>query len=169
MKINNYFHNKEDRYIEILKSVGYLDKDKPSDIGLNIALMFIENPYVSYHPDEISLKFMTSRPTVYRHLNKLMNLGFIEKHHYRYGLRYSDLNKAWNYTKTHLNTIIEIITEKIDEATNTAPNPMLHTIKEVDYDEHGRDRHMDKPSERDDKGRKQDDIQSRTLHKTTVG
>jgi predicted transcriptional regulator len=170
MEINNYCNNKEDIYVEILKSIGYLDKSMPSEIGLQVALLFIDNPHVAYHPDELADGFKTSRPTVYRHINKLLKIGIIERcDRNSYIMRYSDFGKAWNYSKNHINTIMEIITEKIEEAKDTAQNPRSHIIREVKCDGQGRDRYMDIPSERDDRRGGQDDIQSRTLQKTTVG
>lgn len=67
--------------------------------------------------EELAAKLKTSKPTVYRHLNKLKSLDILEsvdaedeetgqtKKAYR--IRYSDLSKAWSFTEANVEMAME--------------------------------------------------------------
>jgi len=75
------------------------------------------HPEKAWYVEEISNKLKTSKPTVYRHLNKLKGLDILEEvnvfdeatkqNKKAYRLRYGNLEKAWNFVEAHLKVAIE--------------------------------------------------------------
>ncbi len=100
------------------EQIGYLSKGSDPDIPYKLFLdFFLKHPDKAWVVDEIAMKLKTSKPTVYRHLNKLKGLDILEEvqvneestgqNKKAYKIRYSNLEKAWNFVEAHLKVAIE--------------------------------------------------------------
>lgn len=103
---------------KFFEQIGYLSKGSDPDIPYKLfADFFLKHPDKAWYVEEISAKLDTSKPTVYRHLNKLKGLDILEEVHQfdesskqnkkAYRLRYGNLEKAWNFVEAHLKVAIE--------------------------------------------------------------
>jgi len=100
------------------EQIGYLSKGSDPDIPYKLFTeFFLKHPTKAWYVDEISVKLKTSKPTVYRHLNKLKGFDILEEVHTfdestkqnkkAYRLRYGNIQKAWNFVEAHLKVAIE--------------------------------------------------------------
>lgn len=100
---------------QFLMRIGYIVKGSSPDIPLKLFLeCFIKRPDKAWLVDELAFELKTSRPTIYRHLNKLKGFDILEEiqrgeenRKKAYRLRYGSLSKAWNFTEAHINVAIE--------------------------------------------------------------
>lgn len=100
------------------EQIGYLSKGADPEIPYKIFNdFFLKHSEKSWYVDEISVKLKTSKPTVYRHLNKLKGFDILEEvqifdettkqNKKAYRLRYGNIQKAWNFVEAHLKVAIE--------------------------------------------------------------
>jgi predicted transcriptional regulator len=100
------------------EQIGYISKGADPSIPYKIfSDCFLKHPEKAWFVDEISAGLNASRPTVYRHLNKLKDFDILEEVHVfdemtkqnkkGYRLRYGNLQKAWNFVEAHLKVAIE--------------------------------------------------------------
>ena len=100
------------------EQIGYLSKGSDPSIPYKLfADFFLKHPDKAWYVDEISAKLDTSKPTVYRHLNKLKGFDILEEiqifdestqqNKKAYRLRYGNIQKAWNFVEAHLKVAIE--------------------------------------------------------------
>jgi len=100
------------------EQIGYLSKGADPSIPYKIfADFFLKHPTKSWFVDEIAFELKTSRPTVYRHLNKLKGFDILEEmqvfdeatkqNKKAYRIRYGNIQKAWNFVEAHLKVAIE--------------------------------------------------------------
>jgi len=100
------------------EQIGYISKGSDPDIPYKIfADFFLKHPTKAWFVDEIAIDLKTSRPTVYRHLNKLKGFDILEEiqvfdeitkqNRKAYRIRYGNLQKAWNFVEAHLKVAIE--------------------------------------------------------------
>jgi len=100
------------------EQIGYLSKGADPAIPYKIfADFFLKHPTKAWFVDEIAVDLKTSRPTVYRHLNKLKGFDILEEiqvfdeitkqNKKAYRIRYGNLQKAWNFVEAHLKVAIE--------------------------------------------------------------
>ncbi len=76
---------------------------------------FMKNPSKAWTADELAVLLNTSKPTVYRHINKLRSMDLLENadvpgpEGVRKGfrIRYGDLEKAWSFTEANVNLAME--------------------------------------------------------------
>jgi len=98
--------------------IGYLSKGSDPNIPYKIFNdFFLKHPDKAWYVDEISTTLKTSKPTVYRHLNKLKGFDILEEvqifdepsqqNKKAYRLRYGNIQKAWNFVEAHLKVAIE--------------------------------------------------------------
>jgi len=103
---------------KFFEQIGYLSKGSDPNIPYKLfAEFFLKHPDKAWYVEEISNKLDTSKPTVYRHLNKLKGLDILEEvqafdenskqNKKAYRLRYGNLEKAWNFVEAHLKVAIE--------------------------------------------------------------
>jgi len=103
---------------KFFEQIGYLSKGSDPNIPYKLfAEFFLKHPDKAWYVEEISTKLDTSKPTVYRHLNKLKGLDILEEvqvfdenskqNKKAYRLRYGNLEKAWNFVEAHLKVAIE--------------------------------------------------------------
>ncbi len=104
---------------EFLRLVGYLPEgddgrstEGPIETGVAFRLVrecFVAQPERAWYVEEIAARLGTSRPTIYRHINKLKTLDLLEevgevndgKGRKGYRLRYGNLARAWDFTEAH--------------------------------------------------------------------
>jgi len=103
---------------KFFEQIGYLSKGADPEIPYRIFNdFFLKHPTKAWYVDEIAMKLKTSKPTVYRHLNKLKGFDILEEvqvfdentkqNKKAYRLRYGNLQKAWNFVEAHLKVAIE--------------------------------------------------------------
>jgi len=100
------------------EQIGYLSKGSDPTIPYKIfADFFLKHPTKAWFVEDISSKLEISKPTVYRHLNKLKGFDILEEvqifdetakqNRKAYRLRYGNFQKAWNFVEAHLKVAIE--------------------------------------------------------------
>lgn len=101
-----------------LTQIGYLAPNSDGEIPFRLFYdCFLSNPQKPWHVEELEATLNTSRPTVYRHLNKLKGIDILEEAALEdpvtgqtrkaYRLRYANLAKAWQFVEAHLKVAIE--------------------------------------------------------------
>lgn len=114
---------------KFFEQIGYLSKGADPDIPYKIfSDFFLKHPTKAWYVDEIAVELKTSRPTVYRHLNKLKGFDILEEVHVfdeatkqnkkAYRLRYGNLQKAWNFVEAHLKVAIENYGKTVEHLQN---------------------------------------------------
>ncbi|OPY34509.1 MAG: hypothetical protein A4E32_00238 [Methanomassiliicoccales archaeon PtaU1.Bin124] len=111
--------------LQFLQSIGYLPKGyDPKTAARSVEdsvpyLMFMEcflkNMKRVWLVEEMTVKFGTTKPTIYRHLNKLKAIDILEevdverdgKSRKGYRIRYGDLKKAWSFTEANVEMAME--------------------------------------------------------------
>lgn len=92
---------------------------------------FLKRPEKAWTIDELGTVLDTSRPTVYRHLNKLKALDLLEESVVRpdssegqpkkaYRIRYGNLSKAWNFVEAHVKVAMDNYRKTIDHLQELA-------------------------------------------------
>jgi len=100
------------------EQIGYLSKGADPAIPYKLFKnYFLEHPTKAWFVDEIVADLKTSKPTVYRHLNKLKGFDILEEiqvfddatqqNKKAYRLRYGNIQKAWNFVEAHLKVAVE--------------------------------------------------------------
>lgn len=101
-----------------LEQIGYLSKGSDPTLPYKIFVdFFLKQPTKAWFVDDIANALDTSRPTVYRHLNKLKGLDILEElsvfdevsqqQKKGYRLRYGNFQKAWNFVEAHIKVAVE--------------------------------------------------------------
>ena len=103
---------------KFFEQIGYLSKGSDPEIPYKLfADFFLNHPSKAWYVDEIATELEISRPTVYRHLNKLKGFDILEEiqvldestqqNKKAYRIRYGNFQKAWNFVEAHLKVAIE--------------------------------------------------------------
>ena len=103
---------------KFFEQIGYISKGPDPTIPYKIfAEFFLKHPTKAWIVDEIATELKTSRPTIYRHLNKLKGFDILEEvqvpdevtkqNKKAYRIRYGNIQKAWNFVEAHLKVAIE--------------------------------------------------------------
>lgn len=100
------------RALDARTGVGGLRESLPYRLFMD---HFMRNMGKAWSVDELAVLLGTTRPTVYRHINKLKSLDILESvdvevdGHLKkgYRIRYGDLSKAWNFTEANVNMAME--------------------------------------------------------------
>lgn len=102
---------------EFLAQIGYLAPNSDGSIPFRLFYdAFLLHPEKPWTVEGLESFLDTSRPTVYRHLNKLKGIDLLEETTIEdqagatrkaYRLRYGDLAKAWNFVEAHLRVAVE--------------------------------------------------------------
>jgi predicted transcriptional regulator len=69
--------------------------------------------------EELSVRLKATKPTIYRHVNKLKSMDLLEEAssddgRKGYRIRYSNLTKAWNFVESHVEIAMENYRKSID-------------------------------------------------------
>ncbi len=76
---------------------------------------FMRNMNKAWSVEELAALLGTTKPTIYRHINKLKSLDLLESMDVEfegqirkgYRIRYGDLSKAWSFTEANVDMAIE--------------------------------------------------------------
>lgn len=105
-----------DLLLKFLLDMDYLAEQGPGeeDPRRNIAFRmfrecFLDRPDRYWDVDELKAKLDTTRPTIYRHLNRLEAMGLMERKAVgetvppkrAHRIRYGDIGKAWNFVEEY--------------------------------------------------------------------
>jgi len=101
-----------------LEQIGYLSKGSDPQIPYKLFTeFFLKHPTKAWIVDEMAVALKTSRPTIYRHLNKLKGFDILEEiqtfdetsqqHKKAYRMRYGNFQKAWNFVEAHIKVAVE--------------------------------------------------------------
>lgn len=117
---------------EFLKMVGYLPEGEDRRAGegpvaASLAYRLIrdcllKDPTRPWYADELTALLETSKPTVYRHINKLKSLDMLEevggsadgKGRKGYRLRYGNLARAWDFTEANAQNALRRYRETVN-------------------------------------------------------
>jgi predicted transcriptional regulator len=115
--------------VTLLKQVGYLERGADDEAaimkGVAYRLLrdcFLMRPEKSWTADELITTLGTTRPTLYRHLNKLKALDILEESSVAedesgrkaYRIRYGNLAKAWNFVEANVKIAMENYRKTVD-------------------------------------------------------
>ena len=114
----------------MLKQVGYLDRgaDDEASIRKGVAYRLVRDalllrPDKAWTAEELITMLETSRPTLYRHLNKLKAMDLLEESSLdesdgggrkAYRIRYGNLAKAWNFVEANVKIAMENYRKSVD-------------------------------------------------------
>lgn len=109
-----------------LTQIGYLPKGYDPKTGTTDVLKsvpyrlfaecFLSHPEKGWLVEDLATVLKTTKPTIYRHLNKLKEMDILEELHVEvegghrkkaYRIRYGNLSKAWNFVEAHLEVAVE--------------------------------------------------------------
>jgi len=108
-----------------LIQIGYIPKGydpKTSAVSLRDSVPYrlfmdhlMRNMNKAWTVEELAALLDTTKPTIYRHINKLKSLDLLESMDVEYEgqvrkgyrIRYGDLNKAWSFTEANVNMAME--------------------------------------------------------------
>ena len=108
-----------------LIQIGYIPKGydpKTSAVSLRDSVPYrlfmdylMRNMNKAWTVEELAALLDTTKPTIYRHINKLKSLDLLEsmdvdfegQMRKGYRIRYGDLNKAWSFTEANVNMAME--------------------------------------------------------------
>lgn len=133
---------------EFLMLVGYLPESEGSDRSIAYRLVrdcFLRNPERPWYPEELSGVLKTSKPTVYRHINKLKSMDLLEevpevrasgKGRKGYRIRYGNLARAWDFVEANSQNALKRYRETVDHLQNLVdgsrrPSPPATDRKEA--------------------------------------
>ncbi len=122
----------DDVALQFLAQVGYLPtgygpKTKATDVRGSVPYKLFMNCFMKnmkrvWLVEEIAATLKTTKPTIYRHLNKLKGMDVIEevvtergkqsKKGYR--IRYGDLKKAWSFTEANVEMAMDGYRKTVD-------------------------------------------------------
>lgn len=115
--------------IAFLRQVGYLDRGADDEASMRTSVAyrlfrdcFLLRPDKAWTAEELITALDTSRPTLYRHLNKLKALDLLEESamphegnsRKAYRIRYGNLAKAWNFVEANVKVAMENYRKSID-------------------------------------------------------
>jgi DNA-binding transcriptional ArsR family regulator len=117
---------------EFLRLVGYLPEGEDGrgsegPIGHSLAFRmvrecFLRDPSRAWYIEELTAVLQTSKPTIYRHINKLKALDLLEevggvadgKGRKGYRLRYGNLSRAWDFTEANAQNALRRYRETVN-------------------------------------------------------
>jgi DNA-binding transcriptional ArsR family regulator len=117
---------------EFLRMIGYLPEGEDGrgsegPIAQSLALRLVRecllgDPSRAWYAEELASVLRTSKPTVYRHLNKLKALDLLEevagaldgKGRKGYRLRYGNLARAWDFTEANAQNALRRYRETVN-------------------------------------------------------
>ncbi|UCE38501.1 MAG: helix-turn-helix transcriptional regulator [Thermoplasmata archaeon] len=111
---------------------GYDPKTGTTDVKKSVPYKlftecFMGHPEKGWLVEELAVELKTTKPTIYRHINKLKDLDILEEMHVEkeegrtskaYRIRYGNLSKAWNFVEAHLEVATENYRKTADHLQN---------------------------------------------------
>jgi DNA-binding transcriptional ArsR family regulator len=91
---------------------------------------FMRNTSKAWTVDELAALMRTTKPTIYRHINKLKSMDILESMDVEfdgqmrkgYRIRFGDLRKAWAFTETNVNMAMENYRMTVDHFQTLVDN-----------------------------------------------
>jgi len=117
--------------VEFLNSIGYIkytskdfDAAKKS-VGYRLFKeCFLLHSSKLWNVDELIAYLNTSRPTLYRYLNKLKSLDLLEEEHEgiskKYRLRFGNFKKAWSFVEANVKLAMENYAKSVEHIQKLA-------------------------------------------------
>ncbi len=117
---------------EFLRMVGYLPegadgRGSEGPVAQSLALRLVRecllrDPSRAWYAEELSAVLKTSKPTIYRHINKLKALDLLEevggasdgRGRKGYRLRYGNLARAWDFTEANAQNALRRYRETVN-------------------------------------------------------
>ncbi len=117
---------------EFLRMIGYLPdgedgRGSEGPVARSLALRLVRecllrDPSRAWYAEELAAVLRTSKPTVYRHINKLKALDLLEeapgatdgKGRKGYRLRYGNLARAWDFTEANAQNALRRYRETVN-------------------------------------------------------
>ncbi len=104
--------------------IGHTARKGP-DHGISFRIFYdclLLHPTKSWTVEELAQACGTTLPSVYRHVNKLLDLDLVEDLHIEvdgdrrraFRLRYGNLSKAWNFAEAHFQNAMESYRRSVD-------------------------------------------------------
>ncbi|MCI4360234.1 MAG: transcriptional regulator [Thermoplasmata archaeon] len=127
---------------EFLRMVGYLPEGEdrragegPVAASLAYRLVrecLLRDPARAWYAEELVAVLKTSKPTVYRHINKLKSLDILEevsgaadgKGRKGYRLRYGNFARAWDFTEANAQNALRRYRATVDHLQSLLERPM---------------------------------------------
>ncbi len=118
--------------VHFLSSIGYMkynpDKDfeeAKKSVGYRLFKeCLLLHPEKLWSVDELLTYLNTSRPTLYRYLNKLKSYDLLEEEHEgiakKYRLRYGDIEKAWSFVEANVKMAMENYRREVEHIASLA-------------------------------------------------
>ena len=134
---------------EFLRLVGYLPEGEEGrgsegPIAQSLAYRLVRDcllrdPGRAWYVDELTAVLRTSKPTVYRHVNKLKALDLLEevggasdgKGRKGYRLRYGNLARAWDFTEANAQNALRRYRETVNHLQTLVEKKGLETPPKV--------------------------------------
>jgi hypothetical protein len=128
----------EEISLQFLKMIGYLPKGyDPKTDAANVqdsvpyrmfTECFLGNMRRVWLVEELAVYLKTTKPTIYRHLNKLKSIDILEEvdairgaqRKKGYRIRYGDLSKAWAFTEANVEMAMDSYRRTIDHLQKLA-------------------------------------------------
>ncbi len=122
--------------LQFLMQIGYLPKgydpkteviDIKDSVPYRLFMdCFVRNMKRVWLVDELAAYLDTTKPTIYRHLNKLKAIDILEEQTTQrdgqakkgYRIRYGDLRKAWHFTEANVTMAMESYRKTVDHFQN---------------------------------------------------
>lgn len=111
---------------DFLGRIGYLQEDEHSEESVAYRLvrdLFLLGAGTAWSVDELLSKLKTTKPTLYRHLNRLKGLGILEEvpldetkdgARKGYRLRSGNLSRAWDLVEANAGIALKSYREEVD-------------------------------------------------------
>jgi predicted transcriptional regulator len=123
--------------LTFLTQIGYLPKGYDPKTGTTDVLesvpyrlfadCFLGHPEKGWFVEDLATELETTKPTIYRHINKLKDMDILEDIYVEdeegqrkkaYRIRYGNLSKAWNFVEAHLEVAVENYRKTVDHLQN---------------------------------------------------
>jgi predicted transcriptional regulator len=112
---------------------GYDPKTGTTDVKKSVPYRLFTECFLGHSEkgwlvEELAIELETTKPTIYRHINKLKDMDLLEEIHIEtgksgqkkkaYRIRYGNLSKAWNFVDAHLEVAIDNYRKTVDHLQN---------------------------------------------------
>ncbi|MCI4353875.1 MAG: transcriptional regulator [Thermoplasmata archaeon] len=130
---------------EFLRMVGYLPEGEDRRAGEGtvaeslayrlVRECFLRDPARPWYAEELVAVLKTSKPTIYRHINKLKSLDVLEevsgaadgKGRKGYRLRYGNFARAWDFTEANAQNALRRYRATVDHLQSLLERPVEPT------------------------------------------
>ncbi len=113
--------------VDFLSSIGYLPEIKDindlENIKKSVPYRLFKDCFLirsdrSWTPEELMSVLETTRPTLYRHLNRLKGLDILEEELdgkvKKYRLRYGSLSSSWNFVEANVKIAMDYYRKRVE-------------------------------------------------------